>query len=363
MNISTKRVLGVLFSIGALVLLWYISSIVVYFLVSVVISLVCSPILRLLDKVQIKGRSIPNWASALITLIMVFVVLTSFFSIFTPILAEEVQIISRLNLDDMYAAFEEPVSFLEEKADEYNIRMDQEVENRDFVRSKVLGLFDLNQIPDLFANILSGLGNLLIAFFSISFITFFLMKDRWIVGEIINAVTPDQYLDKVLEVFEKSKKTLSRYFIGLLTQITLITTIVTVTLSLFGVRNALIIGFFAGLINVIPYLGPIIGATFGLIIGITTNLGADTTIFVLTLQIAGTFATVQLLDNFIFQPIIFSNSIDAHPLEIFLVIMVAGQVAGITGMILAVPAYSFLRIVAAAFFSEFKLVKRLTKDV
>lgn len=363
MNLNPKRILGVLFSIGSLVLLWYISSIVIYFLISVVISLICSPLLRLMDKIKIGNKNFPNWASALIALLVVFVVLSSFLRVFTPILAEEVQIISRLNLDDMYTAFEGPVSFLENKADQYNIRMDKDMGNREFVKSKVLSLFDLNQIPDLFANIISGLGNVLIAFFSISFITFFLMKDRWIVGEIISAITPDNYLDKVLEVFEKSKKTLSRYFIGLITQITLITTLVSVTLTLFGVRNALIIGFFAGLINVIPYLGPIIGATFGLIIGVTTNFGTDISIFLLTIQIAGTFATVQLLDNFIFQPIIFSNSIDAHPLEIFLVIMVAGQVAGITGMVLAVPSYSFLRIVGAAFFSEFKVVKRLTKDV
>jgi len=363
MNLNVRRITGVLFTLGFLVLLWYVSTIVIYFLISVVVSLICRPILGLLDKIQIKGKSLPNWASALTTLILVYVVLFSFLRIFTPILAEEISIISSLDLNDTYAAFEEPLKLLERKAEEYNLHMDETMSNREYVQSKVFGLLDISQIPDLFANVISGLGNVLVAFFSITFITFFLLKDRWIVGQVLFAVTPDKYLDKVREVFTKSKKTLSRYFIGLLAQITLITTLVSISLSLFGVRNALIIGFFAGLINVIPYLGPLIGATFGLIIGITTNLDADTSLYILTIQIASVFATVQMLDNFIFQPVIFSNSINAHPLEIFLVIMVAGQIAGITGMVLAVPSYSFLRIVGAEFFSEFKVVKHLTKDV
>lgn len=363
MSFNLKRIIGILGTLALLVLMWYVSNIVVYLLISIVISLVCAPLLHLLDKISIKNKPFPCWASAFVALVTVYIALISFLSIFTPVLAEEVRIIATLNMDDVYMAFSEPVRFLEQKAEEYNIQPDPSMPNREYVKTKVLGLMDLSQIPDFFAGLVSGLGNVLIAFFSISFISFFLMKDRWIVGGMIEALTPDKYMAQVKEVLSKSKKTLTRYFVGLIIQVSLITALLSITLSLFGVRNALVIGFFGGMINVIPYVGPLIGAAFGLVIGITTNLDTDTAMGLLSLQIAGTFLAVQMLDNFVFQPLIFSNSIDAHPLEIFLVIMIAGQLAGITGMVLAVPAYSFLRTVGAAFFSEFKLVKHLTKDI
>ncbi len=363
MSFNVKRIIGVIGTLGLFVLMWYVSNIVVYLLISIVISLVCAPLLHVLGKIRIKNKPFPNWASSLLALLTVYTALISFLSVFTPVLAEEVRIISTLNMDDVYTAFSEPVNYLERKAGEYNIQPDPAMSNREYVKTKVLGLMDLSQIPDFFAGLVSGLGNVLIAFFSISFISFFLMKDRWIVGGMIEALTPDQYMEQVKEVLFKSKKTLTRYFVGLIIQVTLITTLLSITLSMFGVRNALVIGFFGGMINVIPYIGPLIGAAFGLVIGITTNLDSETAIGILSFQIIGTFLAVQMLDNFIFQPLIFSNSIDAHPLEIFLVIMIAGQLAGITGMVLAVPAYSFLRIVGAAFFSEFKLIKHLTKDI
>ena len=72
---------------------------------------------------------------------------------------------------------------------------------------------------------------------------------------------------------------------------------------------------------------------------------------------------MQMLDNFLLQPIIFSNSVNAHPLEIFLVILIAGTVAGISGMIFAIPFYTFIRIIAKEFLSQFEIVKSLTKNI
>jgi len=79
------------------------------------------------------------------------------------------------------------------------------------------------------------------------------------------------------------------------------------------------------------------------------------------LKVASVFLIIQLLDNILFQPIIFSNSVNAHPLEIFLVISIGGTLGGIPFMILAIPGYTVLRIVAKEFLSEFKIVQDLTK--
>lgn len=117
--------------------------------------------------------------------------------------------------------------------------------------------------------------------------------------------------------------------------------------------------------NVIPYLGPLIGATIGIIIGIISSLslGAYTSILPLSLTIAAVFSVSNLIDNMVLQPLIYSTSVKAHPIEIFLVIIIAGSLFGITGMILAVPAYTVLRVIAREFFSEFRLVKKLTENM
>ena len=80
----------------------------------------------------------------------------------------------------------------------------------------------------------------------------------------------------------------------------------------------------------------------------------------LILKVVGVFLTMQMLDNFLLQPFIFSNSVKAHPLEIFIIILVGAKLGGITGMILAIPAYTVIRVIAKIFLSEFRIVQQIT---
>ena len=105
-----------------------------------------------------------------------------------------------------------------------------------------------------------------------------------------------------------------------------------------------------------------IGAVIGVIIGISTNLDLDfyTQVIPLSLKICVVFAIMQLIDNFVLQPLIFSNSVKAHPLEIFIIVISAGTLWGVLGMIIANLIHTF-RVIAKEFLSEFKLVQELTK--
>jgi predicted PurR-regulated permease PerM len=75
------------------------------------------------------------------------------------------------------------------------------------------------------------------------------------------------------------------------------------------------------------------------------------------------FISVQIIDNILFQPLIYSSSVKAHPLEIFLVIMAAGSLAGVLGMFLAIPTYTIIRVIAKEFFDNMKLVRKLTESL
>ena len=127
-------------------------------------------------------------------------------------------------------------------------------------------------------------------------------------------------------------------------------------------EDACFIGVMMGVMNVIPYAGPLMGGIASLFVGIVTPIEGMTIGYTLAV-IAGTLLTVKGLDDFVLQPTLYSERVNAHPLEVFIVILLAGSVGGILGMLLAIPSYTVLRVFAKEFFSQYALVKKLTKDI
>jgi predicted PurR-regulated permease PerM len=233
------------------------------------------------------------------------------------------------------------------------------------IQKRIFATFNPGQIPQLFSTLICFMGNLLIAFMSILFIAFFFLKEQGLFLDALQAIVPSKYEKEVIHALDDSSRLLRRYFVGVSIQVTTITIFVSLVLTVFGMKNALLIAFFAALINVIPYLGPVIGATFGVLITISSNLDLPfyEEMLPLIFIVIITFAAMQFLDNFVLQPFIFSNSVSAHPLEIFIVILVGAKLSGIVGMVLAIPVYTVIRVIAKSFLSEFRLVQKLTKKL
>lgn len=233
------------------------------------------------------------------------------------------------------------------------------------LQKQVYSFFNPTQLTMVVSSTISFLGSLLLFITSVSFIAFFFLKDEELFGNFLKSVVADRYMDEVEHALSEIKRMLTRYFGGILLQVTTITTFVSVGLILLGVPNAFLIGFFAGVINVIPYVGPLIGGVFGILITISTNLDADfyAETLPLLIEVFVVFAAMQMLDNFVLQPVIFSNSVSAHPLEIFIVIIIGSQLGGIVGMLVATPAYTVIRVIASVFLSEFKIVQSMTQQM
>ena len=134
-----------------------------------------------------------------------------------------------------------------------------------------------------------------------------------------------------------------------------------------GIGYALGIGFIAGLLNIIPYIGPLIGEILGVVLCVVlkygTGVGPDVNIWLFALIVLAIMLSVQLVDNFVYQPLIYSTSIQATALETFIVILIGGTLGGIVGMLAAIPAYTVIRVVAGRFFADKKLIKRLMPDL
>ena len=363
MNRNLKFVLGLVGAVVLLYLVWYFRSIVAYAGIATAISFIGEPIVRLIRSITIGKWRVPSSVAALVTLSLFVLVIIGLGWLFAPLMATQAQTLSQIDfkLVEEYVTkrFANILAFLET----YNLSGDAR-SNEQYLIAHLQNLVKLGDITVLLNNFVGILSTTVVAIFSILFMSFFFLRDAHMVGRIIRAATPDKYLEQTSNILERTRRLLTRYFSGLLAQITLVTLLITLGLSIFGVENFFLIGFLAGLLNLIPYLGPLIGAAIGIFIAVTTSPELATgDVSGIALKTAAVFAVVQLLDNIVFQPIIFSNSVNAHPLEIFVVISLAGSLAGISGMILAIPGYTLFRIIAKEFLSGFKIIQSITRNL
>ena len=366
----SKTLKFILISISIIVVcltLWYFISIVSYILIAAIFSLIGHPLVDFLHKLKIKKIKFPLSVSAGITLLLIWIVIFSFFRIFIPIIANQAADLSTIDANSFVEKLKQPIEQLENTIGQFNAGDGERFSLENYLREKLVSILNISYLSDFFNFVLGTFGNIFIAVFSISFISFFFLKDEKLFYNSIFLFIPQEIEQNAKNIIQSVKKLLIRYFVGIIIEVCLIMILITIGLSIVGleVQTAMVIGLFVGLMNIIPYVGPIIGAAFGIILGIATNIDAAfySEILPLVGYMAIVFISVQLIDNIFFQPLIYSNSVNAHPLEIFLIIMIAGSLAGITGMVLAIPSYTILRVIAKEFFSRFPIVQKLTKNV
>ena len=351
------RALGII--IGVFIVLYFfykIQSVIVYIAIAGVISLIGRPIVLFLHR-RLKFK---NTIAVIVTMFLMIGVLFGLFSLFVPLIREQSQNLSLLdvnalqnNLQDLYKQI---VDYLQVK----NIDIEQS-----FKDSGLLSKLDFNAIPDLLNSLIGTIGSFTIGLFSVLFISFFFLKDSELMESGIMVLVPDNKEGRLKNSIEKIKNLLSRYFVGLVFQISILFVIYTIVLLIVGVHNAVVIAFLCALLNLIPYVGPLIGGFLIMLLTMTNFLGMDFQSVILpkTIWVVVGFIIGQLVDNFFSQPKIFSTATKAHPLEIFLVILIAGVLFGIVGLIVAVPGYTAIKVILKEFLSENKIVKSLTRDL
>lgn len=345
-------------------LAYYFSNIVAYVLVAWALSMIGQPIMDFLTRIKIGKVQFGNSLSAIIVLFLFFLIAYGLISTFIPLIVKQAAQIATVDLNSITNSLQEPIDELNAWFAEHGLQESVKSPSEQ-LRDTLFGTFDPSKVATFFSSLISTAGGLLIDIFSIVFITFFFLKEQGLFVNFLKSIVPHNYEAQIVHAVEDSSALLTRYFGGILFQVTTVTVFVFLGLWILGVKNALLIAFFAALINVIPYVGPIIGASFGIFVVLTSNLDANfyAETLPLILKVVGVFAAMQMLDNFILQPFIFSTSVRAHPLEIFIVILMGATINGIMGMVLAIPAYTVIRVLARVFLSEFEIVQQLTGNL
>ena len=336
--------------------LYQIQSVIGYVAIAAVISLVGRPIVLFLEH-RIKFK---NTLAVIVTMVVLLGLFLGLVGLFIPLVIKQGHNLSLLNIDELQTNIENLYAEIISYFNLHQIDLEQSIKE-----SNLLSKIDYSLIPNFLNSVVSGLGSFSIGLFSVLFISFFFLKDSRLFENGILTFIPDNKESRWKNSSTKIKDLLSRYFVGLIFQILILFIIYTIGLLIIDVENAIVIAFLCALLNLIPYVGPLVGALLMITLTMTSNLGESFSEVILpkTFWVFIVFMIGQLVDNFGSQPIIFSKSVKSHPLEIFLVILITGILFGVIGLIIAVPAYTAIKVILKEFLSENKIVKKLTKDL
>ncbi|CAM3406882.1 AI-2E family transporter [Aequorivita lipolytica] len=364
MNSTAKAItLGILKAlavlVGIVILIWFLyetQALILYIGLALVLSLIGRPVVLFLKRRLRLG----NTVASVVTLLLIIGTFSLLLSIFVPIIIEQGKHISQIDFEQVKRDLNE----LNIQASDYlgvdHFQLVEAIKRTTYVQN-----MDIEIIPSFIDIFFGNIASTIVGIFSVLFISFFLLKDENLIARSVLAFSKKGDEQKFKRILIKIKELLSRYFIGLLMQISILALFYSVLLLYLDVRDAIAVAIICAFLNIVPYLGPIIGWVLILLVIVSNNLGADFSTGLLPLLFIASsgYAIAQIFDNFISQPVIFGHSVRSHPLEIFIVILTAGYVFGIPGMILAVPTYTALKVIAKEFLSEYKIVKRLTKNM
>lgn len=360
MHLFNKTTLNIVIGLSLISFLgWYFSDIVFYFFMALVLSSILRTPTNYISQTQILQFKIPRVIAILISFGFLLGIITLFVLLFIPVIVEQVGIISGLDYTHLINTISEPLQNFEQFLEDKKLinPKDLGIEVITNEGEKINPLIDQFQkytsktlkslaVTSILNNVLSFTGNFFIALLAVLFIAFFLLYEKGMLRKLIIQLIPNRYFEVTIGVVYKVERLLANYLLGLLVQMVFIFAIAATGLLIIDVKYAITIALFAALANLIPYLGPGLGAAFGLVVSFSTSFnllgGTDYAFFILKIMFV--FLIVQLMDNLILQPVIFSKSIKAHPLETFIAIFAGAAIAGALGMIVAIPVYTLLRV-------------------
>lgn len=361
MQFNKKTIIGLIVGLAVLgFVFYYLSDVVIYIVVAFIISMIGRPLVQWLHR----RFKCPFALGSLIALLVILAFVVCVGWLVFPMLIQQGQSLVMMDYtqltSDTYTGFYQLEAWLLGKG--INI---PETDLKQYVVSGIQQLVQMVSVKDLITNTAGVLTSVGMGLFCVVFIAFFFLKDERLFKNMLFLFIPDRYVNRAENVLQSSEQLLTRYFVGLSIEVVCMMIFLSLGLWAFGIDHAVLYGCMGGVLDVIPYLGPVIGAVLAAVFAVINHLEVGFTMDLvwIILKVVAVFAGANLIDNFVLQPLIYSNSVKSHPLEIFFVIIIAGTLTGPGGMIIAIPLYTVLRVIAKEFFKGNKLVDGLTKGI
>ncbi|NBC17694.1 MAG: AI-2E family transporter [Bacteroidetes bacterium] len=310
-------------------MLWYFSALVIYLIVGSVLAYLVRPIV---DRVQ--GLGLHRILAILVTFVLFFGTLSLLLTYLVPFIGAQLQDLSQQVSSERIT---QAAAFAEAWLRRFVPIQTGEIEQA--LTESIQTLFRGERITEIVSSMVNLFADIFYAVLVVPFVMFFVLKDGSMLRRSLLQLVPNRYFEVTLAIIEKVETNIGRYFRGLMLQCLSIAAVATLLLYVVGLDYALAVGLFAGLANTIPYFGPLMGFIAGTLVGIT-----QTGDFTLIPGVLVAMTLTQIADNVFFQPLIFSRAARAHPLVILFVVLIGAQLAGIIGMLLAIPITTILRV-------------------
>lgn len=349
---------------------WYFRSVIIYIILAAVIALIGRPIYKFLSRLSIGRRHLPGGLAAALTIISIFGVIVFVIGLIFPVVSTVISDISAANLETMTRAVSAPLYSINQWLIHTFPKLGYNFKIENFIFDQVQGMIDVSIFSSMVGSLASFLFSLGVTVFAMIFISFFFIRNPKMFSDIIVAFVPERLDAKTRESLGQVDYLISRYFIGLITEVlgvSLLNFLGLLIIAKMGFKYSIGIAFMTGLLNIIPYVGPLVGGAIGVSLSIVikyacaTSFGLAVSFPAFLAVLVAIFVVTQLVDNYVYQPLIYSNSIKAHPLEIFIVLLMAGHVGGMAGMLVAIPGYTVIRVFAVQFFGHKKAIRMLTE--
>ncbi|MGE7673209.1 AI-2E family transporter [Lysinibacillus sp. NPDC094403] len=237
-----------------------------------------------------------------------------------------------------------------EYLDKINLNYDSMVKNftTDMVETVKNTATNLAQgVASGITGFVSTLTGIVLSLVTVPFILFYLLKDGEKLPSYILKICPPRMRKEVHEIFHDMDKQISSYIQGQILVSMCIGSMVTIGFLIIGMKYALLLGFLAMITSVVPYLGPVIAITPAVIIALVTSP------FML-IKLAIVWTVVQLIEGKFISPQIMGKSLSIHPITIIFVLLTAGSLFGVPGVILGIPGYAIMKVLVTHLFKLFK---------
>ena len=369
---NIDRLAGWIMKLGVFALIcavcWYFRSVLVYVLIAFVVSLIGHPLMQLMRKLRIKGKPFPDTVLAIVAIIVILLAMSLLVTQMVPVVMHIVREASVMNSQDI--PYNSLLDHLNTSLMGLFPALGPDFNLVNTLLEQIRSVVSLSSVTSILGSVASVAANMGIGLFSVVFISFFFIKDEKLFCKIISALAPDRIEGSVEKTISDITHLLSRYFIGLVIEVVGVILLDFLGLWLIaqiGAEYAIGIAFIAGVLNVIPYVGPLLGEVIGVLLCIVLKYGAGVglalPVWAFALIVLAIMLGTQLVDNFVYQPLIYSSSIKSTPLEIFIVLLMAGRIGGTWGLLIGIPTYTVARVIAARFFYKHKAVRRLMPDI
>lgn len=333
-NITLERVVKSVLGLAAVtilgLLLYYFSTLVGYAIIAMIFSYMLDP---LVNRMQAAGIN-RTWSITL-TLSALILILVWISTNIIPVIANQmVELAGQLNIQNIQSITRQ----IEDRLIR-NFTFLPEGFLSDNLIQAIKDLFNVGELPSALSNIIGIFTNIFSAALIIPFATFFFLKDGTKLRRDILQIVPNKYFETALSLIDKIETRLGIYFRSVMLQSFIVAFASWAALTVVGLNNALSVGIAVGLANTIPYFGPVMGYILSIIVSII-EVGD----FSLVLPCIIAILMVQILDNLVLQPFIFSRSANMHPVAILFIIMIGAETAGILGMLIAIPIATIVKI-------------------